>query len=173
MSIEEIAKKSEASQHRKELAALLLAISHIDIKTVVEIGVHRGHSLQVWDWTFNPEILIGVDTVDHVEPPEYKEKLILGDSTDPTTIEAVTTALGGREIDFLFIDGNHLEDFVWKDWRNYGKLVREGGVIVFHDVFITDNETVEVFKFWSHMKNLHSYQEIHFLGGTGIGILFK
>jgi len=177
MSIEEIASKSVASQHPKELEQLLRAVSGIDINNVLEIGVHHGHSMQVWDWAFNPEFLTGVDIVDHVEIPEYKEKLIVGDSTALPILDAVMTATRSTpeipNIDFLFIDGNHLEDFVRFDWKMYSRLVREGGVIAFHDVWLKDHELVGVYKVWDTLKLAHNYQEIHFEGGTGVGVIFK
>ena len=36
-------------------------------------------------------------------------------------------------IDFLFIDGDHREEAVERDWLNWSRFVREGGVVGFHD----------------------------------------
>lgn len=36
-------------------------------------------------------------------------------------------------IDFLFIDGDHSEEAVERDWLNWSRFVREGGVVGFHD----------------------------------------
>lgn len=169
-----IAQRSLASQDRKELECLLRAVSHIDINVVLEIGVHRGHSLLTWEEAFHPHILIGVDHANHIEPPHLKENLILGDSTAWHIVEAVAEASKLTDVDFLFIDGNHLDKPVRKDWENYSKMVREGGVVVFHDVCIRDNPTVEVYKLWGELKRIHCYQEIHKPGGagTGVGIIY-
>ena len=36
-------------------------------------------------------------------------------------------------IDFLFIDGDHREEAVERDWLDWSRFVREGGVVAFHD----------------------------------------
>jgi predicted O-methyltransferase YrrM len=36
-------------------------------------------------------------------------------------------------IDLLLIDGAHDEKAVWRDWNDWSKFVRLGGVIIFHD----------------------------------------
>lgn len=41
--------------------------------------------------------------------------------------------LKGRQIDFLFIDGDHSVEGVRSDWDNYSPFVRSGGIIAFHD----------------------------------------
>lgn len=36
-------------------------------------------------------------------------------------------------IDFLFLDGDHTEEGVFKDWEIYSPLVKKGGLIALHD----------------------------------------
>jgi hypothetical protein len=38
-----------------------------------------------------------------------------------------------REIDFLFIDGNHAYDACLQDWSDFSPYVTVGGVVAFHD----------------------------------------
>ena len=38
-----------------------------------------------------------------------------------------------RPIDFLLIDGDHAESAVERDWNNWSRFVKPGGVAIFHD----------------------------------------
>jgi len=60
------------------------------------------------------------------------EKFVWGDSTSEEVINEVKKF---GEFDAVFIDGNHSYEFVKKDYENYSKLVKEGGIIAFHDAF--------------------------------------
>jgi len=45
----------------------------------------------------------------------------------------VRRALGGNQIDVLFIDGDHSKNGVMRDYSMYEPLVRPGGAIIFDD----------------------------------------
>lgn len=62
------------------------------------------------------------------------------------------------ELDFLFIDGNHMYHAIEHDFTQYGSLVRKGGVIAFHDIAI--NEEGGGNRFWNEIKNRYQYKEI-------------
>ena len=53
------------------------------------------------------------------------------------------TALAGRPLDVLFIDGDHSYDGVASDFAAYGPLVRQGGLIGFHDIVAQPDTGVE------------------------------
>jgi predicted O-methyltransferase YrrM len=38
-----------------------------------------------------------------------------------------------KEIDFLFLDGDHNESAVWRDWQDWHRFVVPGGIVAFHD----------------------------------------
>lgn len=42
-------------------------------------------------------------------------------------------------IDLLFIDGDHSEDGVKRDWEDWSKFVVRGGVVIFHDARVFPN----------------------------------
>jgi hypothetical protein len=44
-----------------------------------------------------------------------------------------------RPIDFLFIDGDHAEKSVMRDWREWSRFVRPAGRVAFHDARIFEN----------------------------------
>ena len=89
--------------------------------------------------------------------------------------------LGGRKLDFLFIDGDHTYEGVKKDFEMYSRLVKENGVIAFHDIVPHDqrhdqHQVVGVHKFWEEIKYKYDYIEIvrdWNQGWAGIGVLFK
>ena len=76
--------------------------------------------------------------------------LIRADSHDPKTFETVKEILGDRKVDFLFIDGDHTYEGVKRDFEMYSPLVREGGIIAFHDIVPHPPQTgYEVSRFWN------------------------
>jgi predicted O-methyltransferase YrrM len=86
-------------------------------------------------------------------------------------------ALAGREIDFLFIDGDHTYEGVKSDFEMYSPLVRAGGLVAFHDIVPDRFETTgEVHIYWNELKQ-RGYEQrelIDLVGsrGYGIGVVF-
>ena len=82
-----------------------------------------------------------------------------------------------EKIDFLFIDGDHTEEGVRKDFEMYSPFVRKGGIVAFHD--INDSErhrsrNVYVSKFWKELVDSGKYETIEFnsnLDWAGIGVV--
>jgi predicted O-methyltransferase YrrM len=108
--------------------------------------------------------------------------LIRADSHASSTIARVTSLLGGRPLDFLFIDGDHSYDGVRRDFEAYAPLVRCGGLIGFHDISpAIDGATPggpallvgDVPRYWSELRASHEAEEFrHAPGGCfGIGLL--
>ncbi len=60
-------------------------------------------------------------------------QFVTGDSTDVKTVEAVKKILGDRQLDAVYIDANHRYEYVMKDHDLYAPLVRDGGMVFFHD----------------------------------------
>lgn len=181
----EIARSSRASQDRFELHNLLLAVRKTNPKVIVEIGVHRGYSLEVWWEAFKPELLVGIDNEPDIDPelmhgsdePGMIATIMRHDSHEPDTLERLKRVLDGRHIDFLFIDGDHHYEGVRSDWLMYSPLVRKGGIVAFHDVmrvgpeWVGKVETRQVFD-----EERRNYASAEFWGPTadapGTGILF-
>lgn len=83
-------------------------------------------------------------------------------------------------LDFLFIDGDHTYEGVKQDFEMYSGLVREGGLIAFHDINDTERHrerNVYVGKFWKELTK--KTDEFHFIefnaheDWAGIGIAIK
>lgn len=144
------------AQNPDEMFWLTQFLEGLPSPVVLEIGVQQGGSLMFWWLLLNPSLLIGVD-VDPQVPELTKTRkwswdfegelhsrdqnvtLIIGDSTNPNTVQRVKARLGERiwdlaGIDLLFIDGNHDYLYVRTDFSNYSRFVRQGGMVVFHDI---------------------------------------
>jgi len=145
---------------------------------VVEIGIaHNEQRL------FYKEILgadyIGIDIEPNNEPD------IIGDSSDPETLDKLKNFLEGRSIDLLFIDGCHTYRGVKADHELYGQLVKH--LIAFHDVYsLTETRALGVRRYWDEIvkKNQHmtavfhrhntsvSIEENRYMN-EGIGVIIK
>ena len=102
--------------------------------------------------------------------------LICGDSHDTSTVFKVKKIRGMRKIDFLFIDGDHSYKGVKRDFEIYSPLVKNGGIVVFHDIVPGPLEKVGgVPRFWHEIRDKHECLEIVMnwnQGGYGIGLIY-
>ena len=100
---------------------------------------------------------------------------LAGDSHQQEFLDRVKQALNGREVDFLFIDGDHTEEGVRSDYNMYSPLVRSGGIIAFLDIL--EKQPVpgnQVYYFWEQIKqetNSEEFVKDYDQTGFGIGII--
>jgi predicted O-methyltransferase YrrM len=128
------------------------------VKEVLEIGTFRGGT----SFLFYKLLGANVTTIDLKIPIflrlilSYKSngkiRLIQGDSHSKETLKKVSD----RKYDLLFIDGDHSYESVKKDFEMYSPLVREGGMVAFHDIFSKKG----VNTFWNEIKNRCENKEI-------------
>lgn len=109
---------------------------------------------------------------------DQKIHLIRANSHEEKAFQKVLSLLDGKEIDFLFIDGDHSYEGVKKDWNMYAPLVREKGLIGFHDIIANTKDLRSgVDRFWNEIKRQYQYIEIvddrKNKCGYGIGLLIK
>jgi len=129
-------------QITSEIAAALEFIGSASPKVMVEIGtLNGGTSLLFGRFLPTIETMVCVDL--HVKnkellkllaSPKQQWRFFDMPSYAEETVERVTKFLGGRPIDALFIDGDHRYEGVKQDFLRYRPLVREGGIILFHDI---------------------------------------
>jgi hypothetical protein len=165
----------DAIQKHEELAGFLAIVMDLEpLSTIVEIGALHGGTL--WAWQQLGARVIGVDLppAGMPEGPTVNDEgmsVILGDSHDPDTVDALLEELAGEPIDMLFIDGDHTYEGVKADFEMYSPLVREGGVIGFHDICHHPGlPFIEVDRYW---LTLHGDKEEIILppytwGGIGV-----
>ncbi len=103
-------------------------------------------------------------------------RILEGDSHSRETRERIAAALGGRPLDYLFIDGDHSYAGVSRDFELYAPLVARAGWIAFHDIVDGPTESVGgVPRFWREIKSRYRHSEfIHDpkQGGYGLGLLY-
>lgn len=162
-------------------------------RVVCEIGTYSGGHFYMLSRSLPTVVtLIGVDLhvrnkalLRRLAPDNMDIHLIDGDSGSTAVRNAVERAAGGPQIDVLFIDGDHTYDGVRSDYLKYRDLVRDGGVIAFHDI-VEDHSTRfgrttiawtgDVPVFWSRLKP-HA-QTFEFVAdqeqdGRGIGAIIN
>ena len=85
------------------------------------------------------------------EVNDHGADVIVATSHSAETVSRIQDKLNSRELDMLFIDGDHSYDGVKSDWEMYSPLVRKGGLVLFHDVANWVNEP-EVVWFWKDLN---------------------
>jgi predicted O-methyltransferase YrrM len=145
-------------------------------KTIVEIGTANGGTLFMSTrLAADNALIISIDLpggefgggYPDWKIPIYKSfakanqtiELIRGDSHSEQTFEKLKSLLNGREIDYLFIDGDHTYDGVKKDFEKYQPLVKKNGIIALHDIVVHKGSKCDVHRFWNEVKQNYEYQE--------------
>jgi predicted O-methyltransferase YrrM len=169
--------KKGATQKITELSPLLSLLKRRKLRTVVEIGTAGGGTLYAWCKIAEPGALIvsidlphgpfggGYTLKDIKRFRRYKRKdqklyFLRKDSHRQETKRKLIEILDGRKIDFLFIDGDHRYTGVRRDFQLYSPIVKENGLIVFHDILFHPRiPECKVDKFWNEVKNRFKYKE--------------
>ena len=183
-----------SNQKRAEIIGLLKLLDEMRPRLVCEIGADRGGTLALFGSVAAEDAkILSLD----IEYPESRAQVyrILAqpgqqltcheaDSHAPGTLERVKEWLGGKQLDFLFIDGDHSLAGVKADYEMYGPLVRSGGIIAFHDIVedfrtrygtVTPSDAGQVPAYWKELRgSLASYKELienTEQDGYGIGVV--
>lgn len=178
-------------QKKDEILAFLGFAGEARPATACEIGTWKaGTTFLHAQLLPTLSLLIGVDRdiqnaskLRALVPPRLQLELVEGFSAKPETVERVAGILGGNGLDLLFIDGGHGYDAVRDDFLAYRSLVREGGLIAFHDI-VPDYRTRfgikegpwvgDVPRLWERVRG--AYRSFEFVNdsdqnGYGIGVL--
>jgi cephalosporin hydroxylase len=168
----------EPMQVRKELRNFAEAVAEIDPETVCEIGTARGGSYYVWTRALDATNHLSIDLPsgrfggghsrrraeflnEVCGRPGIEQTFLRGDSHAPETVTHVEERLAGRDIDFLFIDGDHTYEGAKGDFERYAPLVAEGGLIAFHDIVdIEHDPNCEVDRLWRELRDEYETSEI-------------
>jgi predicted O-methyltransferase YrrM len=179
------------TQVKSEIIGLCEIVEKAKPKTVVEIGTYAGGTLflfarlsdknanivsidlpQIYTYTFPVKITDSL--YKKFGFPSQKITLLKKDSHKKETLESLRNTINNREIDFLFIDGDHNYEGVKQDYEMYSPLVRKGGIIAFHDICKHFSKS-EVDRFWNEIKIGKNYKELiedYNQGWCGIGVIF-
>jgi predicted O-methyltransferase YrrM len=171
------AQEKGAMQKLRELAPLISLLRRRSSTVIVEIGTARGGTFYAWCRAARPDaVLVSIDLPggpfsgaegarDVSELRQYgrdsqRLHFIRADSHQPQTLETLLEVLQGREIEFLFIDGDHTYEGVSRDFEMYAHLVRSGCPIAFHDILPhSQQQGCEVDRFWNQIKTGYRYTE--------------
>jgi len=184
------------SQNDNEIRHLLEIIKQQQFRTICEIGSYKGGTLfLLCQAATDNSRIISID----IKYPLYRKRAyrnfkkgnqklfcITGDTKSTLTYYKTKIALSGRQIDFLFIDGNHSFFGVMNDYIRFSPLVKQGGIIAFHDIcpdqylrngVKTSSYVGGVPFFWEALKKsgvrTKEIIEDPSQDGFGIGILYK
>jgi len=180
-------------QIKDEIIRLVQIVKDKNPSTILEIGTACGGTLLLFcRAASNRAKIISIDLPYGMfgwgypiwRTPLYKSfarfeqdiALIRKDSHENSTLTEAKSALGGRPVDFLFIDGDHTYEGVKKDFEMYSPLVRKNGIIAMHDIAEHPKEMkCNVSKFWEEVKQ--RYRNIEIIAekgqiGFGIGVLY-
>ncbi len=159
-----------------ELTSCLEIVVASDPYIIVEIGCDAGGTLYAWAQV--APMVVGIDLPNAAcstgrELNAHGATIIIGDSHAEDTRARLVTALEGHAIDVLFIDGDHSYDAVSRDFTLYSPLVRENGLVIFHDIAVENDPRVEVPRFWQEIKAQYPARELYLSGSwAGIGIIW-
>ena len=134
----------QPNQIRSEVTQLLEVVARIRPRRVLEIGSQGGGNLFLLSKVAAPDArILSIDlnfspvqmaAYPSLAAPTQRLTCFKGDSSSPEMLARVKEWLGGDQLDFLFIDGDHSLAGVTADYRTYAPLVATGGVIAFHDI---------------------------------------
>ena len=163
-------------------------ISNIKPEKIVELGTEYGislwsfsqavkdnqisaelNALDTWEGdvhigTYGEEVFQKVKEIKNKFYSELKINLIRG------TFDESIKSFDDNSIDILHIDGTHTYEAVKHDFENWFPKVKDGGIILFHDIVVTRDD-FGVYKLWKELSN--KYQTIEFRYSYGLGVLFK
>ncbi len=163
-------------------------------RTALEIGTAcSGTNFLLAQAISSLDLILGVDLQPRNLPLLHRltrrgvqRVMIKGPSTSLSVVEKVKSALCGRKIDLLFIDGDHTYEGVKADFETYFPLVENGGIVAFHDIAPdfrtrfgrpTERWAGDVPKFWEQVKVTHrgvqEFVENPDQDGLGIGLFLK
>jgi len=156
----------QAMQKVGELEGLLVELIKLRPRVIVEIGAGRGGTSWAWSKLASVNLMVTIDLPDGPWGGENKPETFryIGDNTyavhhylagnsrsDEIRLQLLEI-LKGRDIDFLFIDGDHSYEGVKADYEIYSPLVGKGGLIAFHDICEHDpSQQCNVKEFWDEL----------------------
>lgn len=170
-------------QMESEILRLFKIVQETEPGVICEIGTDRGGTLYLWSKVLGPDgVVFSIDL-----PRTYRKSLnrffrssffekrevhfLREDSQLPETKQKLDQKLNGRPIDFVFIDGDHRYEGVKKDFELYAPLVRNGGIIAFHDILDPG-----VNRLWKEIRSKFTHEEIVEdceQTSAGIGVLWR
>jgi predicted O-methyltransferase YrrM len=180
-----------AHQIESEISGLLRWAAESQPRIVCEIGTaHGGTTFLLGQSLPGVERLFGIDLyvrrkrrLKYFSRADQHLSFFQGSSYAPETVRRFRSQLGDRKLDLLFIDGDHTFAGVASDFAMYRHFVKDGGIVVFHDIVEdfttrygrkTGRWAGEVPRFWREIKSYYrtrEFVESPEQDGLGIGAI--
>lgn len=181
MSLEEIANNERTDKNTTHsylpLYQNLLASKKETAKNVLEIGIDRGGSIQLWSDFFVNANVYGLDII-HIdsvwEDIKNKKNIILYTSSDAyNDIFFITKILNKKiKFDFMLDDGPHTLESMLQFIRLYSQVIADDGILIIEDVQCWEwtehlknavpNELKPFIKIYDLTRNKNRYDDIVF-----------
>lgn len=171
--------KNKPLQVPEELASFLKYIKHLSLERVLEIGAGEGGTTEALSY-YVTKLLISIDSSEpRFDVTDIDKRCTYryfrGDSHREAGPAEIAATLMTEKLDMLFIDGDHSYAGAKLDYLLYKDFVKDGGLIVFHDIAESDKhkETgCNVHILWNELKKHYRNHEIITNGKwAGIGII--
>lgn len=162
--------------------------AHLKPKRFVELGTHGGGSyfafcesvkknklatqcfaIDTWQGdphlTYGEDVFNGVNAYNKLKYSEFSKLLRM-------TFDEACEEFEEQSIDILHIDGTHTYEAVKNDFQRWHPKIVNGGVILFHDTQVKEND-FGVFKLWDEIKSNSPENCYEFTHSYGLGIYLK
>jgi predicted O-methyltransferase YrrM len=186
-------------QFESEFLQLLKILKDMNVQNILEIGTARGGTLFCFCKVLpTNSCIISIDlpfygipkyekydnlilnVINRFKKTSQELHLIRSSSHSEETLIKVKEILKQRELDFLFIDGDHSYEGTKMDFDMYSPLVKKGGIIAIHDIAPKGNikkYTGYTPIFWKELKECQKYKYMEIIENpnqdrAGIGIIF-
>jgi glycosyltransferase involved in cell wall biosynthesis/predicted O-methyltransferase YrrM len=178
-------KKEYSMQIPLEIENLQLAVAKREPKIIVEIGTAKGGTLAMWFEVPSAEEIYSIDFPTGIHGGQgYEERVytisdameqaglhgkkfypLNGSSQNSYLINRLRELLGGKKIDFLFIDGDHTYNGVKNDYLVYREFLSDNAIVAFHDVIPSEYHAMWdcfVSTFWNEISQDYEKKEFIF-----------
>lgn len=169
----------DCQQIPSELAAVLALLdTAVRPETILEIGGWAGGS--AWAWSQLPSVSRVVTVTLPPGPPGTAKlrdgvgwTIILQDSQLADTAKRAKAATRPFGAGLVWIDGDHTDPAVRRDWDLYGPLVARGGLVAFHDINpVPQHPDCQVDLLWAELAAKYPSLSLQAapgqIGGTGL-----
>lgn len=105
-----------------------------EVKHVLEVGIHNGYSLELWQSFFNYATVVGVD-INHCPEIQGRERIV--QYTEDAYSHNFLNKFKESSFDIIIDDGPHTYNSMVFFLQNYLKLVKPGGYLILEDIINT------------------------------------
>jgi len=155
----------------EHLAMLYMLTIELNLKTILELGTAEGESTLA--------LLSAADKIEgkvysiDINPCQMAREVVerFGLLDRWTFIQGDDLQVKWeRRIDILFIDTSHEYEHTLKELEKYEPFVRNGGVIILHDIVSYPSVMKAVDKYLKNRDDLRLYKQLH---NNGLAVIFK